>query len=153
MDKLNPWERRYPAPAKLNLFLHVVGRRPDGYHLLQTAFRIIELCDWLRFAPRADAEVRRAQDVPGVAESEDLALRAARLLQAQGGSSLGVDIEIEKNIPIGGGLGGGRSDCATPLAGLDPLWGLRPPEEKLAAMALAPGGGGPVFSFRRERLA
>src|SRR5258706_16235970 len=130
MDKLNPWERRYPAPAKLNLFLHVVGRRPDGYHLLQTAFRIIELCDWLRFAPRADAEVRRARDVPGVAESEDLTLRAARLLQAQGGSSRGVDIEIEKNIPIGGGPGGGSADFAAPPPVLNPLWGLDLPQDR-----------------------
>src|SRR5260221_3380090 len=132
MDKLNPWERRYPAPAKLNLFLHVVGRRPDGYHLLQTAFRIIELCDWLRFAPRADAEVRRAQDVPGVAESEDLALRAARLLQAQGGSSLGVDIEIEKNIPIGGGPGGRRSAFATTAPAPTRPQGLDLPQANVA---------------------
>ncbi len=147
MDKLNPWERRYPAPAKLNLFLHVVGRRPDGYHLLQSAFRLIERCDWLRFAPRADAEVRRAQDVPGVPEIEDLTLRAARLLQAQGGSSRGVDIEIEKNIPIGGGLGGGSSDCATTLAVLNRLWGLDLPKEKLAAMALTLGADVPFFLF------
>src|SRR5258706_157933 len=147
MDKLNPWERRYPAPAKLNLFLHVVGRRPDGYHLLQTAFRIIELCDWLRFAPRADAEVRRAQDVPGVAESEDLALRAARLLQAQGGSSLGVDIEIEKNIPIGGGLGGGQSHCAPPRAVPYRPWGVDLPKGKLPAMALPLWGGLSVVLF------
>src|SRR5258708_9217236 len=99
MDKLNPWERRYPAPAKLNLFLHVVGRRPDGYHLLQSAFRLIERCDWLRFAPRADAEVRRPQAVPGIAESEDLTLRAARLLQADGGSRRVVGLESETNIP------------------------------------------------------
>ena len=87
MDRLKPWERRYPAPAKLNLFLHVVGRRPDGYHLLQTAFRLIECCDWLRFSPRADAEVRRARALPGIAADEDLAVRAARLLQAEGSSN------------------------------------------------------------------
>src|ERR1700704_7052320 len=131
MGKVNPGNRRYPAPAKLNLFLHVVGRRPDGYHLLQTAFRLIDRCDWLRFAPRADSEVGRAREVPGIAESEDLTLRAARLLQAEGGSNRGVDIEIEKNIPIGGGLGGGSSDCATTLAGLKPLWGPGLPEEGL----------------------
>jgi 4-diphosphocytidyl-2-C-methyl-D-erythritol kinase len=147
MDKLNPWERRYPAPAKLNLFLHVVGRRPDGYHLLQTAFRLIERCDWLRFTPRTDADVRLARDLPGVAESENLAVRAARLLQAEGASGRGVGIEIEKNIPIGGGLGGGSSDCATTLAVLDRLWGLHLPTEKLAAMALALGADVPFFLF------
>src|SRR6266852_5552497 len=100
MEKLNPWERRYPAPAKLNLFLHVVGRRPDGYHLLQTAFRLVDLCDWLRFRPRADAEVRLARALPGIEADEELAVRAARLLKSQSGSNRGVDIEIEKNIPI-----------------------------------------------------
>ncbi|HEY6722261.1 MAG TPA: 4-(cytidine 5'-diphospho)-2-C-methyl-D-erythritol kinase [Burkholderiales bacterium] len=145
MDKLNPWERRYPAPAKLNLFLHVVGRRPDGYHLLQTAFRLIELCDWLRFTPRADAEVRLARGLPGIAENEELAVRAARLLQSEGGSNRGVDIEIEKNIPVGGGLGGGSSDCATTLAVLNRLWGLDFPRERLAAMALALGADVPFF--------
>jgi 4-diphosphocytidyl-2-C-methyl-D-erythritol kinase len=147
MDKLNPWERRYPAPAKLNLFLHVLGRRPDGYHLLQTAFRLIERCDWLRFAPRTDAGVRLARTLPGIADDENLAVRAARLLQAGGGSSRGVDIDIEKNIPIGGGLGGGSSDCATTLAVLNRLWELDLPKEKLAAMALALGADVPFFLF------
>jgi 4-diphosphocytidyl-2-C-methyl-D-erythritol kinase len=147
MDKLNPWERRYPAPAKLNLFLHVVGRRPDGYHLLQSAFRLIERCDWLRFTPRTDAEVRRARALPGIAEDEDLAVRAALLLQAEGGSNRGVDIDIEKNIPVGGGLGGGSSDCATTLAVLNRLWELDLPREKLAAMALTLGADVPFFLF------
>src|ERR1700704_5390218 len=124
MGKVNPGNRRYPAPAKLNLFLHVVGRRPDGYHLLQTAFRLIELCDWMRFTPRPDAEVRLARVLPGIAENEQLAVRAARLVQSESGSNRGVDIEIEKNIPIGGGLGGGSSDCATTLTVLNRLWGL-----------------------------
>lgn len=145
MDRLNPWERRYPAPAKLNLFLHVVGRRPDGYHLLQTAFRLIDLCDWVRFTPRPDAEVRLARALPGIAESEELAVRAARLLQSASGSNRGVDIEIEKNIPIGGGLGGGSSDCATTLAVLNRLWGLDFSGERLAAMALALGADVPFF--------
>src|SRR5438552_10122824 len=147
IDKLNPWERRYPAPAKLNLFLHVVGRRPDGYHLLQTAFRLIECCDWLRFSPRADAEVRRTRALPGIAEDEDLAVRAARLLQAEGGSKRGVDLDIEKNIPVGGGLGGGSTDCATTLAVLNRLWGLALPKERLAAMALTLGADVPFFLF------
>jgi 4-diphosphocytidyl-2-C-methyl-D-erythritol kinase len=153
MDKLNPWERRYPAPAKLNLFLHVVGRRPDGYHLLQTAFRLIELCDWLRFTPRPDAEVRLARGLPGIAENEELAVRAARLLQSVAGSNRGVDIEIEKNIPIGGGLGGGSSDCATTLAVLNRLWGLDFSRERLAAMALSLGADVPFFLFGSNAFA
>jgi 4-diphosphocytidyl-2-C-methyl-D-erythritol kinase len=153
MDKLNPWERHYPAPAKLNLFLHVVGRRPDGYHLLQTVFRLIDLCDWLRFTPRPDAEVRLARSLPGIAENEELTMRAARLLQSVSGSGRGVDIEIEKNIPIGGGLGGGSSDCATTLAVLNRLWGLDFPGERLAAMALSLGADVPFFLFGGNALA
>jgi 4-diphosphocytidyl-2-C-methyl-D-erythritol kinase len=147
MGKVNAWERRYPAPAKLNLFLHVVGRRADGYHLLQTAFRLIDLCDWLRFAPRQDSEIRLLSAVPGVAEEENLVVRAARLLQAQGGRVAGVEIDLEKNIPIGGGLGGGSSDCATALAALNRLWGLRLPRDELAEIGLALGADVPFFLF------
>ena len=147
MDKLNPWERRYPAPAKLNLFLHVLGRRPDGYHLLQTVFRLIDRCDWLRFTPREDGEIRLARAIPGIADDENLAVRAARLLQSEGGAHAGVDIEIEKNIPIGGGLGGGSSDCATTLAVLNRLWGLALPKDRLAALALTLGADVPFFLF------
>ena len=145
MDELNPWERRYPAPAKLNLFLHVVGRRADGYHLLQTVFQLIDRCDWLRFSPRADAEVRLLRPLSGIAEADELAVRAARLLKAETGCPLGVDIEIEKNIPVGGGLGGGSSDCATTLAALNRLWKLDLPGERLAEMALALGADVPFF--------
>ena len=147
MDRLDPWERRYPAPAKLNLFLHVVGRRSDGYHLLQTAFRLIERCDWLRFSPRADEEVRLSRPLPGISEADELAVRAARLLRKVGGSKQGVDIEIEKNIPVGGGLGGGSSDCATTLAVLNRLWRLNLPQEKLASLALSLGADVPFFLF------
>ncbi|HYT86272.1 MAG TPA: 4-(cytidine 5'-diphospho)-2-C-methyl-D-erythritol kinase [Burkholderiales bacterium] len=147
MEKLNPWERRYPAPAKLNLFLHVVGRRADGYHLLQTAFRLIDRCDWLRFSPRADARVKLARALPGIEENEELAVRAARLLQAEAGSRQGVEIDIEKNIPIGGGLGGGSSDCATALTVLNRLWGLGLSGERLAALALSLGADVPFFLF------
>jgi 4-diphosphocytidyl-2-C-methyl-D-erythritol kinase len=145
MDGLDPWERRYPAPAKLNLFLHVVGRRADGYHLLQTAFRLIERCDWLRFSPRRDDEVKLAKPLPGVAEADELAVRAARSLKKEGGSEQGVDIEIEKNIPIGGGLGGGSSDCATTLAVLNRLWKIDLPGERLAEIALSLGADVPFF--------
>jgi len=147
MDKLNPWGRRYPAPAKLNLFLHVVGRRADGYHLLQTAFRLIERCDWLRFTPREDGRIRLARALPGIAESEELSVRAARFLQSEGKARLGVEIDIEKNIPTGGGLGGGSSDCATTLAVLNRLWGVGFSREKLAAMALTLGADVPFFLF------
>jgi 4-diphosphocytidyl-2-C-methyl-D-erythritol kinase len=150
MGQLNAWERRYPAPAKLNLFLHVVGRRPDGYHLLQTAFRLIDLCDWLRFAPRENGEVRLARAIPGVAEDENLVVRAARLLQADGQARAGVEIDLEKNIPIGGGLGGGSSDCATTLTVLNRLWGLGLPAERLAEMALALGADVPFFLLGRN---
>jgi len=147
MDRLDPWERRYPAPAKLNLFLHVVGRRPDGYHLLQTAFRLIERCDWLRFSLRADEEVKLSRPLPGIAEADELAVRAARLLKEAIGSKQGVNIEIEKNIPVGGGLGGGSSDCATTLAVLNRLWKLDLPQEKLASLALSLGADVPFFLF------
>jgi 4-diphosphocytidyl-2-C-methyl-D-erythritol kinase len=147
MGEMNPWNRRYPAPAKLNLFLHIIGRRADGYHLLQTAYRLIDCCDWLRFTPRADAGVRLARNLPGVAESEELAVRAARLLQTEAGVPQGVEIEIEKHIPMGGGLGGGSSDCATTLAALNRLWGLNLAQERLAALALQLGADVPFFLF------
>lgn len=147
MEKLRIWERRYPAPAKLNLFLHVIGQRADGYHLLQTAFRLIDLCDWLRFSPRSDSEIRMPTALPGIEESENLVVRAAKLVQAAGGSSRGVDIDLEKNIPIGGGLGGGSSDGATTLAVLNRLWNVGLPEATLADMALTLGADVPFFLF------
>jgi 4-diphosphocytidyl-2-C-methyl-D-erythritol kinase len=153
MDGLDPWDRRYPAPAKLNLFLHVVGRRADGYHLLQTAFRLIERCDWLRFSPRNDGEVKLAKPLPGVAEGDELSVRAARLLKKEGSSKQGVDIAIEKNIPIGGGLGGGSSDCATTLAVLNRLWKIDLPGERLAELALSLGADVPFFLFGANAFA
>jgi len=153
MEEVNVWERRYPAPAKLNLFLHVVGRRADGYHLLQTAFQLIDRCDWLRFSPRADAEVRLSHPPPGIAERDELTVRAARLLRKESGCAQGVDIQIEKNIPVGGGLGGGSSDCATALVVLNRLWKLDLPRERLAEMALAIGADVPFFIFGRNAFA
>jgi 4-diphosphocytidyl-2-C-methyl-D-erythritol kinase len=147
MVAVNPWERRYPAPAKLNLFLHVVGQRADGYHLLQTAFRLIDLCDWLRFTPRADGEITLAPQIPGVTADDNLVLRAARLLREESGTPAGADIDLEKNIPVGGGLGGGSSDCATTLAVLNRLWGLELPAKRLAALALVLGADVPFFLF------
>src|SRR5574338_991611 len=100
-----------PAPAKLNLFLHVVGRRPDGYHLLQTAFRMLDWGDALSFALRQDGRVNRSSELEGVPAEADLVVRAARLLQAETSTRLGVDIRVDKRLPMGGGLGGGSSDA------------------------------------------
>jgi 4-diphosphocytidyl-2-C-methyl-D-erythritol kinase len=139
------WEREWLAPAKLNLFLHVVGRRADGYHLLQTVFRLIDRCDRLRFEPRADGRVRLANPVAGIPEDDELTVRAARLLRQETGSSQGVSITVEKSIPVGGGLGGGSSDAATALMALNGLWGLGLGRERLAALALRLGADVPFF--------
>ena len=122
----------YPAPAKLNLFLHVVGRRADGYHLLQSVFTLIDRCDALRLRMRDDGLVRRVNDVPGVPPEDDLVVRAARMLQRTAGTSKGVDIELDKRIPLGGGLGGGSSDAATALMALDRLWETRLSDTRLS---------------------
>ena len=144
------WERRYPAPAKLNLFLHVVGRRSDGYHLLQSVFRLIDLGDALRFAPLTDGRIARAAPLAGVPEERDLCLRAARMLQEASGASLGVEIAIEKRLPMGGGLGGGSSDAATVLLALNRLWSLDWPRERLQALGLELGADVPFFIHGRN---
>jgi 4-diphosphocytidyl-2-C-methyl-D-erythritol kinase len=144
------WTRRWPAPAKVNLFLHVVGRRADGYHLLQTAFRLIDLCDVLEFTPRADGELRLAQPVAQVPERDNLAIRAAELLRSETGCALGATIRIEKRIPIGGGLGGGSSDAATTLIALNELWGTRLKRNELGRLALRLGADVPVFVLGRN---
>jgi 4-diphosphocytidyl-2-C-methyl-D-erythritol kinase len=137
----------YPAPAKLNLLLRVLGRRADGYHLLQTVFRFIDHCDQLHFDVRADGAIVRRNDIPGVASADDLAVRAARLLKARSGSELGADITVEKRLPLGGGLGGGSSDAATTLIALNHLWRLRYPRARLQEIALELGADVPVFVF------
>src|SRR5574340_1709088 len=142
-----------PAPAKLNLFLHVVGRRPDGYHLLQTVFRFIDLHDTLHFSLREDGAVRRANAVEGVAEDQDLCVRAAQLLQSETGCRLGVDISVEKHIPMGGGLGGGSSDAATTLIALNRLWSLGLPRARLMQLGLRLGADVPVFVFGKNAFA
>lgn len=144
-----PW----PAPAKLNLFLHVVGRRPDGYHLLQTAFQFIDLADELRFWRRAPGLVERVGEVPGVPPEQDLAVRAARLLAAHCPVAGGVAIEIRKRIPLQGGLGGGSSDAATVLVALNELWdcGLTPGQ--LADIGVGLGADVPVFVHGRAAWA
>ena len=147
------WTSEWPAPAKLNLFLHVVGRRPDGYHLLQTVFRFIECADYLRFAPRADGEIVLATPTPGVAEEADLTVRAARMLQAHTGCRQGASITLRKHLPMGGGLGGGSSDAATVLLALNHLWQTGLPRSELERIGLALGADVPVFVHGRNCFA
>jgi 4-diphosphocytidyl-2-C-methyl-D-erythritol kinase len=142
-----------PAPAKLNLFLHVVGRREDGYHLLQTLFRFIDFSDTLHFSLREDGAVHRSNQVEGVPEDSDLCIRAARLLQQECSSLQGVDILVEKKIPMGGGLGGGSSDAATTLLALNRLWNLGLSRERLMQIGLTLGADVPVFVFGENAFA
>ena len=123
-----------PAPAKLNLFLHILGRRADGYHELQTLFQFLDHADELHFAPREDGQIRLHTDVPGVPHDSNLIVRAARQLQEQSGCRLGADIWLDKHLPMGGGIGGGSSDAATTLVGLNHLWQLGWDEDRLAAL-------------------
>ena len=140
----------YPAPAKLNLFLHVVGRRADGYHLLQSAFTLIDRCDAIRIRVREDGVIARVNDVPGVPEGEDLAIRAARRLKEVSGTPLGADIELEKHIPMGAGLGGGSSDAATVLWTLDRLWATHLGADALRGLGAGLGADVPFFLFGRN---
>ena len=133
-----------PAPAKLNLFLHVTGRRADGYHTLQTAFQLIDLADWLDFERRSDGQIVRTGDLRWDA-SEDLVVRAARALQQVTGCRLGASIHVTKNIPTGSGMAGGSSDAATALIALNRLWGLGLARTELAAIALPLGADVPFF--------
>ncbi|MBI2291921.1 MAG: 4-(cytidine 5'-diphospho)-2-C-methyl-D-erythritol kinase [Betaproteobacteria bacterium] len=142
----------YPAPAKLNLMLRVTGRRADGYHLLQTVYRFIDYGDTLRFTVRTDGAITRANQVAGVAEADDLTLRAAALLQRAAGTRLGADIVLEKRLPLGGGLGGGSSDAATTLIALNRLWDLALPRARLQELALELGADVPVFVFGESAL-
>ncbi len=135
----------WPAPAKLNLFLHVTGRRGDGYHLLQTVFQFLDRADLLYFVPRDDGQVMRTEGPAEVPPQQDLTVRAARLLQEAGGAGHGVAIRIDKRLPMGGGLGGGSSDAATTLVALNHLWKLNLPVERLAALGLQLGADVPVF--------
>ncbi len=147
-----------PAPAKLNLFLHVNGRRADGYHLLQTVFQLIDRGDTLDFALRADAQIRRSTLLAGVPEQSDLVIRAARLLQAEvlrrtGALPPGVDIAIDKRLPMGGGLGGGSSDAATTLMALNALWQAGLDTQELMALGLPLGADIPFFIFGETAFA
>lgn len=142
-----------PAPAKLNLFLHVVGRRADGYHLLQTAFRLLDWGDTLDFTLRADGRIQRLTDVPGVPPEQDLVVRAARLLQHHTGCALGADIALHKVLPMGGGIGGGSSDAATTLIALNRLWNTGLSRTALQALGLQLGADVPVFVFGQDAFA
>ncbi|NRR32936.1 4-(cytidine 5'-diphospho)-2-C-methyl-D-erythritol kinase [Oxalobacteraceae bacterium] len=147
-----------PAPAKLNLFLHVNGRRADGYHLLQTVFQLVDHGDTLHFTLRDDEQIRRSSAIAGVPEEQDLIVRAARLLQAevlrrQGTLPRGVDIAIDKILPMGGGLGGGSSDAATTLMVLNRLWQAGLTREELMALGLPLGADIPFFIFGQTAFA
>ena len=136
----------WPAPAKLNLFLQITGRRQDGYHRLQTVFRLLDWGDTLHLRVRGDGVIfRHGESAEGVAEADDLAVRAARLLQSEAKITQGADISVEKRIPAGGGFGGGSSDAATVLVGLNHLWGLNLSLDRLAALGLQLGADVPVF--------
>ena len=142
-----------PAPAKLNLFLHVTGRRPDGYHTLQTLFQFIDLCDTLHFECRADGRLQLYDALPGVSPEDNLVIRAARLLQQASGCRLGADIHLDKRLPMGGGIGGGSSDAATTLVGLNHLWQTGLTLQQLADLGLSLGADVPVFVLGRAAWA
>lgn len=147
------WSSCYPAPAKLNLFLHVTGRRADGYHSLQTLFRFVALEDTLRFVPRSDGQVLLANPIAGVAPENDLTVRAAQALRRVAGIEDGVTIHTTKRLPMGGGLGGGSSDAATVLIALNYLWRLGGSQAELQALALPLGADVPVFVYGQSAFA
>ncbi len=140
-----PVELRLSAPAKLNLFLHVTARRADGYHELETVFQLLDLADTLRLRRRTDGRIERISVLDGVPAEQDLVVRAARGLQAATGTPFGADIAVDKRLPMGGGLGGGSSDAATVLVGLNALWGCGLDLDRLAELGLALGADVPVF--------
>jgi 4-diphosphocytidyl-2-C-methyl-D-erythritol kinase len=143
----------WPAPAKLNLMLRVLGRRADGYHRLQTVFQFLDYADALRFSVNASGDVRRLTPQPGLSAEQDLTCRAARLLQRHAGVRQGVDIALHKRIPMGGGLGGGSSDAATTLVALNQLWGLGLSRADLAELGLSLGADVPIFVHARAAWA
>ena len=150
---MNGWQETWPAPAKLNLFLHVTGRRADGYHSLQTVFCLIDLADTLRFTARADGKLTLRRPLAGVPPERDLCLRAAALLKRATGQREGVEIDLDKRIPVGGGLGGGSSDAATTLVVLNHLWRLGLKREELQRLALELGADVPLFVFGSNAFA
>ena len=143
----------YSAPAKLNLMLHVVGRRADGYHELQTVFQLLDLCDRIEISVREDGVLARPVGPAGVPETEDLVIRAARALKAATDTPLGADISVRKAIPMGGGLGGGSSDAATVLRALNKEWGTGLPLDQIAAIGATLGADVPIFVAGRSSWA
>jgi 4-diphosphocytidyl-2-C-methyl-D-erythritol kinase len=141
------------APAKLNLFLHITGRRPDGYHALQTVFQLLDWGDTLHFTLRDDGLITRKSEIADVPAEDDLTVRAATLLKAHTGTRAGVDIEIDKRLPMGAGLGGGSSDAATTLLALNRLWKLELPRAELQTLALKLGADVPFFVFGKNAFA
>ncbi|MDP1557393.1 MAG: 4-(cytidine 5'-diphospho)-2-C-methyl-D-erythritol kinase [Nitrosomonas sp.] len=141
------------APAKVNLFLHVTGRRDDGYHLLQTVFRFLDFSDQLSFEVRKDGVIKMPVPTIGVPEEKDLCVRAAKLLQQKSGTHLGTEIFLTKQIPLGGGLGGGSSDAATTLMALNHLWGLNWGKDQLIELGLQLGADVPIFIFGESAFA
>ncbi len=153
-DLSAPGWRPWPAPAKLNLFLRITGRRADGYHSLQTVFRLLDWGDTVWLRPRDDgAIVRHGAPLPGLPDAADLTVRAAKLLASEANVSAGADIFVEKRIPAGAGLGGGSSDAATALRALDRLWNARLPVAHLARLGLQLGADVPVFVYGRNAWA
>ena len=150
---MNDWQRDWPAPAKINLFLHVVGRRADGYHLLQTVLRFLDFGDTLRCEPRGDGRIVLANPLPGVPPESDLTVRAATALRAATGATTGVTLHLDKRIPMGGGLGGGSSDAATTLLALNRLWQTGLDSTQLQAIGLALGADVPIFIHGRTTFA
>lgn len=146
-DNHSAWAEKWPAPAKLNLMLRIVGQRADGYHLLQTVFQFIDLCDWITFHPVNDGRVSLIDPILGVAEADNLIIKAANLLKKATGCKLGARIAVEKRLPMGGGLGGGSSDAATTLMVLNHLWGLNVPAENLLQLGLSLGADVPIFIY------
>ncbi|MBS0357386.1 MAG: 4-(cytidine 5'-diphospho)-2-C-methyl-D-erythritol kinase [Proteobacteria bacterium] len=144
---------RVAAPAKINLFLHIVGRRPDGYHLLQTAFRMLDWGDEITLRRRDDGVILRTTEVPGVPPESDLVVRAAKALQAATGSTLGAEIGVSKQIPMGGGLGGGSSDAASVLLVLNRIWGCGLSRQRLQEIGLKLGADVPFFIFGETAFA
>lgn len=139
----------WPAPAKINLFLHITGRRKDGLHELQTLFQFLNIGDSLHFLPRQDGQIRLLTEIPGVVAADNLVVKAARALQTASGTEQGVDISLDKRIPVGGGLGGGSSDAATTLVALNQLWQTGLDRAALARIGLALGADVPVFVHGR----
>lgn len=147
------WGKKWPAPAKLNLMLRITGQREDGYHLLQTVFQFIELCDWITFYPVKDGKITLLSPISGVPEKDDLTIRAANILRRETGCREGVSIEVEKNLPMGGGLGGGSSDAATTLVVLNKIWKLNVSKKRLMQLGLELGADVPVFVYGKASWA